>query len=273
MDNAICLNSNTYHGYSLEEAAFGAKSAGIRFMEIAAVRGYTEHARADMSDAEIAALLDLLADHDITLLGMCGHSNIVTEEGRAQFRENLALASRLGVSYIVTGTGETHDDDHVIEDDTELVGIFRGLASDAAAYGLTVAIETHGNNYGTGAGIKSLIGKVGADNLRINYDTGNVIFYGDARPEEDLVECASSVVALHLKDKAGLPKEWNFPAIGEGNIDFENIFRTLIAAQSTAPLSIEIEFTPEGPGSVEAVHAALARSAQTTRALKASVSA
>ncbi|MGO1849555.1 sugar phosphate isomerase/epimerase family protein [Microbacterium sp.] len=273
MDNAICLNSNTYHGYSLEEAVFGAQAAGIRFMEIAAVRGHTEHARSDMNDDEIAALLGLLAENEITLLGMCGHSNIVTEEGRAQFRENLALASKLGVSYVVTGTGETHDDDHVIEDDTELVEIFRGLAADAAEHGLTVAIETHGNNYGTGASIKSLIGKVGAENLRINYDTGNVIFYGDARPEEDLVDCASSVVALHLKDKAGLPKEWNFPAIGDGNIDFERIFRTLIAAGCMAPLSIEIEFTPDGPGSVEAVHDALARSAQKTRALQASVSA
>ncbi len=271
MDNVISLNSNTYHGFSLEEAAQGAHAAGVRFMEIAAVRGYTEHARADMSPAEIDAVLALLAENDITLLGMCGHSNIVTPEGREQLRENLALAVKLGVSYVVTGTGETHDDDHVIDDDTELVETLRGLAADAATLGLTLAIETHGNNYGTGESLRDLIEKVGADNLRITYDTGNVIFYGDTQPELDLPRCVSEVVDLHLKEKAGLPKEWNFPSIGDGDIDFESVFKALIAAENTAPLSIEIEFTPDGPGSVEAVHEAFSRSVTATRALQSTL--
>lgn len=271
VDNAICLNSNTYHGYSLEEAVHGARAAGVRFMEIAAVRGYTEHARADMSDAEIADVLKLVADNDITLVGMCGHANIVTPEGQEQLRENLALAAKLGVTYMVTGTGETHDDDHVIEDDTELVEILRGLAADAAAHGLILAIETHGNNYGTGQSIHELLAKVGADNLRINYDTGNVVFYGNTQPKDDLPTCVDSVVALHLKEKAGEPQEWNFPAIGDGDIDFDSVFRELVSAHNSAPLSIEIEFTPAGPGSVEAVHEALARSVDATKTLQSSL--
>lgn len=268
LKNPICLNSNTYHGYSLEDAVRGARDAGIRFIEIAAVRGYTEHARSEMSDDEVTAVLALLAENEIVPLGMCGHTNIMTDEGRVSFRENLVLASRLGVEYVVTGTGETHGDADVIEDEGELVNILRSLAASAADLNLKLAVETHGNNYGTGQQVRNLAAKVGADNFGINYDTGNVIFYGGVQPYDDLAASSDRIIGIHLKDKAGGPQEWNFPAVGDGDIDFHRILDILRQSECTAPLSIEIEFTPAGPGSVDAVHEALARSAQTVRALQ-----
>lgn len=270
LKNPICLNSNTYHGYLLEDAVRGARDAGIRFMEIAAVRGYTEHARSEMSDAEVAAVLVLLAENEIALLGMCGHTNIMTEQGRLSFRENLALASRLGVQYVVTGTGETHGDEAVIEDEGELVNILRSLSVTAADLGLKLAVETHGNNYGTGQQVRNLVEKVGADNFGVNYDTGNVIFYGGVQPYDDLAASAERIIGIHLKDKAGQSQEWNFPALGDGDIDFARVFDILGQTGCVAPLSIEIEFTPAGPGSVDEVHQAVARSARAARTLQSS---
>lgn len=269
MKNAVCLNSNTYHGFTLEEAVAGARAAGIGFIEIAAVRGYTEHARHEMTDEEVAAVHELLAENQIEAIGMCGHTNILTEEGRADFVRNLDLAQRLGVQYVVTSTGETHDDATVIEDDSELVGILQGLAAEAAQRGLVINIETHGNNYGTGAGIKDLLAKVGAENLGITYDTANAIFYGDVVPHEDLALSVDKVVSLHLKDKDGERTEWNFPAVGTGYIDFSKTFEVLSSAGNEAPLSIEIEFTAAGPSSLDEVHEALATSADNTRKLLA----
>lgn len=270
MENPICLNSNTYHGYGLTDAVRGAREAGIHFIEIAAVRGYTEHARWEMTDAEVAEVLSLLADNDIEPLGMCGHTNIMAENGREDFRKNLDLAVRLGVKYVVTGTGETHDDEDVIEDDTELVEIVRGLAAYAAERGLKLAVETHGNNYGTGVQIKELAAKVGADNFGVNYDTANVIFYGGIQPINDLRLSADKIIGIHLKDKAGKPNDWDFPAVGTGDIDFEHVFAILAETGCVAPLSIEVEFTEAGPASVDEVHAAVATATKNTRALLAS---
>lgn len=269
MKNVICLNSNTYHGYSLEEAVAGARRAGVGFMEIAAVVGYTEHARADMTDEEIAGVLTLLQSNDIELVALGGHSNIMTPEGRTQFVGNLDLAVRLGVDYVVTGTGDTHDDEDVIEDEGELIGIVRELADEAASRGLRIAIETHGNNYGTGASLRDLVEKAGAANVGINYDTANVIFYGGIQPYDDLEASADRVIGIHLKDKAGKPDEWDFPAIGDGYLEFDRIFDTLQRGECTAPLSIEIEFTAAGPSSVDEVHEALGRSVGTVRSLMA----
>ena len=186
MSNPICLNSNSYHGFTLEEAVTGAKRAGIKLIELAGVIGWTEHVRNDYSDGQIAKVLKLLADNDIKAIGMCGHTNIQTKEGQETFKKNLHLAKKLGVEYVTLSTGETHGDESVIGDDTELVNIIRDLASVAKSLGLIMAIETHGNNYATGQSIIALLKKVNMPNVRLNYDTGNVVFYGAIMPYEDL---------------------------------------------------------------------------------------
>jgi|688.fasta_scaffold32176_6 L-ribulose-5-phosphate 3-epimerase len=268
MDNKICLNSNTYHGFDFTDAVKGAKDAGIHYIEIAAVRGYTDHARWEMTDAEVESMLGLLRENDIAVLGMCGHTNIMTEDGRDNLRKNLGLAKRLGATYVVTGTGETHGDEHIIDDDTELVQILQDLSAFAAELGLQLAVETHGASYATGVQIKELVGKVGAPNFGLNYDTANVIMYANTEPYDDLRESADVIVGIHLKDKAGAPADWNFPAIGDGDTDFARVFSILEETGCIAPLSIEIEFTDAGPSGVDEVHDALIRSADTVRSLQ-----
>lgn len=266
MDNAVCLNSNTYHGFSLEDAVEGAREAGIHYIEVAAVAGYTPHVAPEMTEEDIDGVKRLFDDNGLTAVGMCGHSNIMTAEGRQQFISNLDLGRRLGVTYVVTGTGETHDDEDVIEDVDELVSILQGLCDEAAERSLTIGIETHGNNFGTGEQIAELITQVGRDNLKITYDTANVIFYGGIRPYDDLSRVAGQVVNVHLKDKAGPDDTWNFPAVGTGDIDFARVL-TSLGENRSAPLSIEVEFTSDGPASLQEVHDAVMLSATNTRAL------
>lgn len=267
MENPICLNSNTYHGFSLHDAVEGAAAAGLKYIELAAVRDYTEHVMPEMSEDELASVRKLLSDNDITPLGMCGHSNIMTENGRANLVKNFDLAQSLGIKYVVTGTGETHGDENVIEDDTELVQIIRQLSAAAKERGLQLCVETHGASYATGQDIRALAERVGADNFGINYDTGNVILYANVEPYNDLAASVDRVVALHLKDKTGKWDEWNFPAIGDGDTDFSKVFEILRSANNLAPLSIEVEFTSAGPADVNEVHDAVKRSAERVRSL------
>jgi len=61
-------------------------------------------------------------------------------------------------------------------------------------------------------------------------------------PEEDLRICLPWVVHMHLKDKRGGYKVWDFPPLGDGTVDFPSIFRVLWEGQKDIPLSVEIEF-------------------------------
>jgi L-ribulose-5-phosphate 3-epimerase len=269
VNNEVCLNSNTYHGFTLEEAVAGAHRAGIKLIELAGVIGWTEHVKNDFTDEQVAGVLKLLKDHDIRAVGMCGHTNIQTKQGQEAFKMNLQLAKRLGVEYVTLSTGETHGDESVIEDDSELVATLKELGGIAKELGLKLAVETHGNNYGTGESIVTLLKKVNMPNVRVNYDTGNVVFYGGITPYDDLEKVTDSITGIHLKEKAGATTEWNFPAIGRGDLDFERILGILKKNGCQVPLSIEIEFTPAGPNGVEDVHESLAFSVQTIKRLAA----
>ena len=41
MNRIIAMNSNTYHGFSLEEAVRGIADAGFRYIELTATKGWT----------------------------------------------------------------------------------------------------------------------------------------------------------------------------------------------------------------------------------------
>ncbi len=265
----LCLNSNTYHGFPLEDAIEGASRAGLRLIELSAVAGYTEHVMPDADDALLAQLRESMARRGIRAVALGGHSDLTSEEGRARFRANLGLAVRLGVEYVVTGTGETHGDETEIEDERDFAGRLRELAVEAGSLGLRIAIETHGANYPTGTSVARLVEAVGSPDLGIAYDTGNTIFYGGVAPYDDLEQSLPHVIGVHLKDKIGGERVWNFPAIGDGETDFAHI-RAIMRAGDTGlaiPLSIEIEFTADGPGPVEEVHEAVVRSVMHLRGL------
>jgi L-ribulose-5-phosphate 3-epimerase len=270
LKNLVCLHSNTYHGFSLDEALVGASKAGFRYIELTAVAGYTEHVRSDMNDAELNEVKRKLATHGIECIGLSGHSNLMDNEGTEVIAQNIDLAHRLNCKYFVTSTGEAHGDHDVIEDEKVLVERLQPLVDKCQKYGLTFVIETHGNNYATGHVVKNLVQKVGSDAIGVNYDTGNVIIYGKTEPYDDLEQSADAVSYIHLKDKDGKPEEWNFPAIGRGKIDFTQVFNILERTGCEAPLSVEIEFTPAGPSGVEEVHEAVQYSYQTIQKLKES---
>lgn len=267
MKNIVCLNSNTYHGFSLDDAIEGAVKAGYSYIELAAVRGYTEHVLPEMTDAELEEVKNKLDKNGMTCIALAGHSDLMKQEGIENFSKNIELASRLGCKFITTSTGEAHDDDSEIDDEAVIVQTLKSLTEKCMEHGITLCIETHGNNYATGDAVKALSKKVGLENFGSTYDTANVIFYGNTMPYEDLEQSADNVKFMHLKDKLGANNEWNFPAIGSGNLDMKKIFGILEKTNCTAPLSIEVEFTSEGPADLEEVHQAIQDSYQTVEKL------
>lgn len=268
MMNPICLNSNTYASFPLEDAIIGAERSDIHLIELSAVDG-CQHVGPDLTDREADAVLRRLAESGLITVALGGSANLTTEKGRDLFRRNLILGAQLGVDYVVTGTGDRHGDRRGIHDPDVFVAEVAALAEEARKAGVRMAIETHGGNYATGVQVQELVAAIGSDALFINYDTANVIFYGDTDPYDDLEQCLDRVIGIHLKDKTGKRDEWNFPAIGEGDTDFAQIREILAGSNRTdsVPLSIEIEFTPAGAGSVAEVHRSLAASVATIESL------
>lgn len=257
MKNKLAVSTNTYHGFSLEQALKGIAEAGYKYVELTAVKDYTEHVNWQMTEKQIEEIEKKLKDYDLKAIALSGHCNIMTDQGAELFLKNIELAARIGCQHIVTATGEVHGDKDEIEDESILIDKLKRLIAKCQDHEITLVLETHGNNYATGSILYELVKKIDSKYLGINYDTANVIFYGNIRPEEDMPKCIDKIYYIHLKDKLGQEKEWNFPAIGKGYIDFAKIFNLLKGQNYQGPISVEIEFTEDGPGCLSEVDQAV----------------
>ena len=262
MADRLAASTNSYHSYSLEEALDGIARAGFRSVELTSVPGWTEHVRRDADDEEIQRVKNLLAQHRLSPVSLSGHSDLVSDEGVTEFRKAIDIARKLGISKITTSTGGHADTSGGDLDEQREAFLARigPLADEAAQDGIDICLETHGGLLATGVMAKELIQRIGRPNVGINYDPGNLIFYGDTRPEEDLPGAVDTVTHMHIKDQIGGAGVWNFPQIGTGDVDYKALFETLDAAGFAGPCSIEIEFQGEPWPPLEEVDRAMAES-------------
>ena len=268
MPDRLAASTNSYHTYSLEQALAGIAAAGFRSVELTSVPGWTEHIRRDADEAELQSLKDLLAQYGLTPISLSGHSDLVTDEGMGEFRKALALCRALGIALITTSTGGHADTSAGSLDQQREAFLARigPLADEAAAAGIGICLETHGGLLATGAISADLVRRIDKPNVGINYDAGNVIFYGDTEPTGvDIATAAPLVNHLHVKDKIGGGGVWNFPAVGDGEIDYAHIFAALDQVGFHGPCSVEIEFQGEPWPSLEDVNRAMATSYQHVR--------
>ncbi len=256
MSHVIAVNSNCYHGYSIEEAIEGIRAAGFRYIELTATKGWTEHVFPTMSFTRLNQVKDTLQSAGLEPIALSGHCNLMDRERIGDFIENMRLASFFGSRYIVSSIGEAHLEDKAVTTNQEVAHHIAELVPYLEEYNLALVLENHGE-HATGAVIKEIVGLVDSTRVLVNYDTANVIFYAGIDPVDDIPKCIDKIGYMHLKDKIGGLQEWNFPALGKGNIDFSEIFKLLDTADNSCPLSIEIEFTSDGPPELSAVNQAV----------------
>lgn len=264
----IAINSNCYHGYSIEEAIAGTKAAGFHYIELTATKGWTEHVFPDQSFARLLEVKDALDAAGIIPFAMSGHTNLMDTERIEDFVRNIRMAHFFGCDYIVSSIGEAHLKDNAVASNEVVAEHIRGFLPYLEKYNMTLVLETHGD-HGTGAILGDICRLVDSPRVKVAYDTANAIFWGKLSPEEMVADFRASeplVSYFHLKDKLGGEQEWNFPALGKGYVPFQPIFDTLEETDNNSPFSIEIEFTEKGPKDLAEINQAVQDSADYLRA-------
>ena len=261
MKRIVGVNSNCYHGYSIEEAVRGAAEAGFHYMELTATKGWTEHVFPDQSFERLCPGKDLLREYDMVPFSMSGHCSLMDRSRMKDFIANIRLAAFFNCQYIVSSIGEAHLADGASASNETVAEHIRTFLPFLEEYGLELVLEVHGE-HGSGGILKEIVSLVDSPRVKINYDTANAIFYGDVDVVKDLAGCLDQVSYMHLKDKAGERKEWNFPALGEGYVDFPQIFELLKKEGNNCPFSVEIEFTQAGPKDLAEINRAVKTSAE-----------
>ncbi len=242
MNNILAGHTNSYHTYNLEQSLAGISKAGFKYVELSAVRGWTEHVPLGATDAQIEDIKKMLDRYGLRPSALSGHSDLTTPEGLVDGKKAVDLCPKLGINVMCTAVGG-----HAGKEENKaafMKNIFE-LADCAARNNVFLALEVHGDIMATGQISIPLIKEINRANVRINYDTANCVLYGGVQAVDDIRPVVPYLSHVHLKDKAGEDKEWNFPAVGEGYIDFGAILKILEEEGYTDPFSVEIEFQGE----------------------------
>lgn len=264
MDNILAGHTNSYHSYSFDEALEGIANAGFEYVELSAVGGWTEHVPLDASEAQISHVQAKFDKYGLRPSVLSGHSDLTTAAGLETAKKATDLCQKLGLSILNTAIGGHYKEG---EDKDAFMNHIHDLADYCADRSITIGLEVHGEIMATGRSSIDVIEEIGRDNVRINYDTANCEFYGGVKAVDELREVVPYLCHVHLKDKVGGKGEWNFPGIGEGHVDFEQVLTILDKEGYDGPFSVEIEFQGEPWPPVEEVHRSMKVSYDTLTSL------
>lgn len=239
MANPLAGHTNTYHTYGFDEALAGIAEAGYKYVELTAVPGWTEHVDLDADPGEVRRKLE---EHGLSPVSISAHSDLTTVEGLEHGIKGVRWAADFGIPIVNTAVGGHQSAD---ESEAAFLANVGTLADAAEAAGVVVALEIHGDIMASSDVTIPLLEKVGRDSIKVNYDTANVEFYSGEKAVDDLPKITPYLAHVHLKDTVGGKGVWNFPAIGDGTVDFGRVLEILRGAGYTGPYSVELEFTGE----------------------------
>jgi L-ribulose-5-phosphate 3-epimerase len=240
--NRLGGHTNTYHTYSLEEALDGIAAAGFKYVELTAVRGWTEHVPLEADAKVLGAIQRMMNKLGLIAISLSGHSDLTKKEGLKDGLKALDLCERMGIDIMNTAIGGHYSED---EDEEAFMGNIHELADAAAKRDIRLGIEIHGEITKSANAALPVLKRIGRKNVLINYDTANVEFYGGVKAVDDLPAALSKLVHCHLKDKRGEGRLWDFPAIGKGHVDFKKVLGIMRKGGFEGPMSVEIEFKGE----------------------------
>ncbi len=238
MENPLAGHTNSYHTYSFEEALTGIANAGFAHVELTAVPDWTDHVVLNGTD-EVKRMLD---GYGLTPVSLSGHSDLTTRDGLDHGVKAVRWAARYGIPIVNTAVGG-----HASQEESEsgFLANIDELADAAEAEGIVVALEIHGDIMASGEKTVPLLEKIGRESIKVNYDTANCEYYGGVKAVDDIPKIAPYLAHVHLKETTGGKGVWNFPAVGEGSVDFAGVLRVLDEAGYTGPYAVEIEFQGE----------------------------
>lgn len=188
------------------------------------------------SDEDAFAMRSRLDEAGVLATSANGGDTLSDPEGVRRVRRRVEMAQVLGVRTFVASCGWRNE---------SLEGIYpvvRELGEHARERGMVLALETHSPLVTNSDVALGTLDAVGCDNVLINWDTANIYYMNDGIDGvAELRRVADRVGHVHLKDSRKKPGEWFFPALGEGTIDFAEVFGILDEAGFTGTMSLEIE--------------------------------
>ncbi len=216
--------------------------------------------RAPRDDAECDRIADQLATHALSAIVLQPSFDVAEDRFLDPFLAQLPRFARLHTSFALIALRP------VALPASEVCRRLALTADHAAECGVTLLLETHPDLSHNSRVAAETLAAVNRPNVRLNFDTANILFYNDdLSPTDELCASLPILGGVHLKDTAGGKGVRRFGPLGAGRVDFAAILRLLHQAEFDGPLTIELD-APE-PHTRSGVEAAFEQSVQHIRRL------
>ncbi len=211
---------------------------------------------------EIAAVQQRLNAHHLRPLVMRGQADLGQPQSVDELAGQLAVCAQMGVRYMFLSPKHTGVDKETAYERLRRAGEI------ARRHGVIIALETY-PDLGTNADVhRETMKHVDHPNVRVNFDTGNITYYNQgADVVAELKKIVEYVATVEFKDHGGQAGTWNFPALGQGKIDFAGVLDVLKAHGYTGPITIEVEGIEGKPWNEAQTEQAIAESVAFLRKL------
>ncbi len=226
MKNIIACRPGCYD-LPLPEAMAALKGIGIDNVELNAP-----------NDNDYDRLAGLAADAGMKISSLGASLNVDHPEQIAALERIIEGAAHIGTRIIFLAAG--------VEKSTyeEGLEVLKELAEKARQARVVLSVETHVPFGHNGDVARRTVETVNSKGLGHNFDTANIYYYNPKGIDavEELKKILPHVTSVHLKESAkGEPKSSDFPILGEGVVDFPEVFRLLGNRGFTGPYTLELE--------------------------------
>lgn len=243
-ERIVSLSTAAFDGHPMADAVEETARAGFTHIEPAFIRGYVDFEEGSFAPDAAKRLKKRIADAGLKALAVSAHIDLSLPDARAMLARRIGFAGELGASFLITNSGPA-------KAEASIAATLAAVGDGCRDAGIVLALENPGHGtgdlIGNGRDGAAFLRYAGLDHVCLNYDVGNVFTYSRERilPQQDLSDALGFVGHVHLKDVTGRGDDWVFTALGEGDLDFDDIGARLPA---TLPLSIELPLRLHRPG-------------------------
>ena len=206
MKQILGATTSSFVGFTFDEAIRGIAKAGLKYIELLTLYGSDvegeigelEPMTGEMDDY-VKSVKKKLRKNSLKVEAISGPLNILTSKGVDGLKRRIDFANRIGAKIVNTEPGNPSSE--------EEIKIFYKNMGEIAEYAsekdVIIAFETAHAFLPNAQKAAPVLKKINSEYVRLNYDTANVIYYSDVRPEDDIEYGIDFLVHMHIKDKRG----------------------------------------------------------------------
>jgi L-ribulose-5-phosphate 3-epimerase len=240
--------------FSWQEKLVNAKQAGFDFVEISVDESDEKRARLDWSDEEVYALRRLCEHEKMPLQSMClsahrkfpfgSMDDSIRDQSFVIMEKAITLAYKLGIRCIQMAGYDVYYEEQSPETHQRFIEGMQKATKMAERAGIMLGVEIMDTPYlNSLSKFEILKREIPSPYFAAYPDVGNISGWNyDVCTELKLSQ--NHIVQIHLKDTlrvSGTCKgQFRDLVIGEGEVDFPAIFKTLVEIDYAAPLVIEM---------------------------------